>query len=83
MLKREGFALDSSRAMRTRELKLRIEQSAYVVDPDAVAEAMLRHAVSYRRCWNPAARCATPAADSTTPGWPFVTDPTHVSDTAS
>ena len=61
-LKREAAALDSCRAMRTQELKLRIQRADYVVDPVAVAEAMLRHALSQRRWWNPVAACATPPA---------------------
>lgn len=32
-----------ARSMRVKQLKTRVEQSAYVVDPDLVAEAMLRH----------------------------------------
>ena len=78
-LKREGAALDSRRAMRTQELKLRIERADYVVDPVAVAEAMLRHAVSQRRWWNPVGACATPSSASTTSAGPAATDPTHVS----
>lgn len=82
VLKRGGAALDSGRAMRTQELKLRIQSADYVVDPAAVAEAMLRHALSQRRWWNPVAACATPSADSTTSGVPASTDPTHVNGAA-
>jgi hypothetical protein len=82
-LKRETRALDSRRAMRTQELKRRVELAEYVVDPGAVADAMLRHAVSQRRWWNPLAVRSTPASDSATPGSPETTAPTHVSDAAS
>ena len=69
-LKRATRALDSRRAMRTQELKRRIELAEYVVDPEAVADAMLRHAVSQRRWWNPLADCSMPSSDSSTPGSP-------------
>ena len=82
-LKREGGALDSGRAMRTQELKLRIQRQDYVVDPAAVADAMLRHALSQRRWWNPIAGCATPASRSATSGGPGTTDPTHVNGAAA
>ncbi|MDX6720801.1 MAG: hypothetical protein QOJ63_3055 [Solirubrobacteraceae bacterium] len=81
-LKREGVAFDSCRAMRTQELKLSIQRADYVVDPVAVAEAMLRHALSHRRWWNPIALCVTPPADSVTSGWPPTTDPTQVNGAA-
>jgi len=74
---------DSCRAMRTQELKLRIQRADYVVDPDVVAEAMLRHAVSHRRWWNPVAVCALPPADSRASGAPAATDPTHVNGAAA
>jgi hypothetical protein len=48
-LKRDGAPLDSCRAMHVQELKLRIARRDYVVDPAAVAEAMLRHALAARR----------------------------------
>jgi hypothetical protein len=82
-LKREAPALDSGHAMRTQELKRRIELAEYVVDPEAVADAMLRHALSQRRWWNPLADRSTPANDSTTPGSPGPTTPTQVSGTAA
>jgi hypothetical protein len=82
-LKRETRALDSRRAMRTQELKRRVERAEYVVDPEAVADAMLRHALSQRRWWNPLADRSTPANDSTTPGSPGPTTPTQVSGTAA
>jgi len=75
--------LDSCRAMRIQELKLRIQRADYVVDPVVVAEAILRHAVSHRRWWNPVAVCATPPADSATAGSPAMTHPTHVNGTAA
>jgi hypothetical protein len=81
-LKREGISLDSGLAMRTHELRLRIEQSQYSIDPHAVADAMLRHAISHRRWWNPCGVRATPPADSVTPGGPSATTPTHVSSAA-
>src|SRR5688500_14683688 len=82
-LKRDPSMLDSCRAMRTQELKLRIQRADYVVDPIVVAEAMLRHAVSHRRWWNPVAVRATPPADSRTSGSPAFTDPTHVNGAAA
>ena len=82
-LKRERDALDSASVIRTQELKLRIEQSEYTIDPNAVAAAMLRHAVSQRRWWNPTASRATPSSVSATPGAPSATDPIHVSGAAS
>ena len=81
-LKCDARALDSGHAMRTQELKRRIELAEYVVDPAAVADAMLRRALSQRRWWNPLADCSTPASDSTTPGAPELTPPTHVSGAA-
>jgi hypothetical protein len=47
-LKGDAAALDSCRAMRTHDLRLRIQRADYVVDPAAVAEAMLRHALDAR-----------------------------------
>ena len=81
-LKGDPRALDSRRAMRTHELKLRIERADYDVDPRVLAEAMLRHAISHRRWWNPVAACSTPPADSLTSGAPEVTLPIHVNGTA-
>ena len=81
-LKRDLRALDSRRAMRTHELKLRIERADYDVDPFILAEAMLRHAISHRRWWNPVASCNTPPADSATSGEPAMTRPIHVNGTA-
>ena len=80
-LKPAAVALDSAVAMRIHDLRLRVERAEYPIDPHAVANAMLRHAISQRRWWNPDARCSTPPADSTTPA-PAATDPTHVSATA-
>ena len=82
-LKGDLRALDSRRAMRTHELKLRIERADYDVDPRVLAEAMLRHAISHRRWWNPVAACDTPCADSTTSGEPETTLPIHVNGTAA
>ena len=81
-LKRTGSALDTSGEMRTQELKQRVQRQDYVVDPALVAEAMLRHALSYRRCWKPHTACATPAASSTTSGGPSRTEPIHVTPAA-
>ncbi|MEA2137251.1 MAG: hypothetical protein QOG56_401 [Solirubrobacteraceae bacterium] len=82
-LKRDPPLLDSCRAMRTQELRLRIQRADYVVDPLAVAEAMLRHALSHRRWWNPIAVRSTPPDDSATWGSPATTDPIHVNGTAA
>jgi hypothetical protein len=82
-LKREAATLDSGHAMRTQELKRRVERAEYVVDPEAVADAMLRHALSQRRWWNPLADRSMPASDSTTPGSPERTAPTQVSGAAA
>lgn len=82
-LKRGGGALDSCRAMRIHELRLRIQRADYVIDPVIVAEAMFRHALSQRRWWNPIAACGRPAASMTTSGWPATTEPIHVNGTAS
>ena len=42
--------------------RLRVQRADYVVDPAAVADAMMRHAVSQRRWWNPrSVAAATPA----------------------
>jgi hypothetical protein len=81
-LKRDLAALDSCRAMRTHELKLRIQRADYVVDPVAVAEAMFRHALSHRRWWNPIALRRMPSIESLASGWPATTDPIHVNGTA-
>lgn len=54
--------------MRTQELKRRIERCEYVVDPMLVAEAMLRHALSQRRCWKPLAERSTPSLRRIAPG---------------
>lgn len=82
-LKRDPAVLDSCRAMRTQELKLRIQRADYHVDPLVVAAAMLRHAVSHRRWWNPIAVRATPPDASATWGSPATTDPIHVNGTAA
>lgn len=81
-LKRCEDPLDTSRGMRMQDLKLRVERADYVVDPVLVAEAMLRHAVSQRRCWKPRACWTTPADSSCTPGGPSRTTPIHVSPAA-
>ena len=78
-LKHEAILFDSCLVMRTHELKQRIQRADYDVDPVLVAEAMLRHAVSQRRWWNPVADCSMPPAVSTTCGPPSTTDPIHVS----
>lgn len=81
-LKPDAEALDTCRGMRMQELKLRIQRADYVVDPALVAEAMLRHAVSYKRCWNPRTDRAMPAELSATSGGPSATLPIQVSGTA-
>ena len=81
-LKRGGRALDTSRGMRLQEIKLRVQSADYAVDAVLVAEAMLRHAISHRRCWNPDALWATPAVSSSTPGRPARTTPTQVNGAA-
>lgn len=81
-LKATGTAFDSDRAMRLQEIKARVQRSDYVVDPPAVAMAMIRHAVSQRRWWNPRTFCGVPAALSTSAGGPSATLPTHVSGAA-
>ena len=68
--------------MRLQELKLRVERADYTVDPALVARAMLRHAVSHRRCWNPRAVCAMPSDSSTISGGPSRTSPIQVSGAA-
>ena len=81
-LKDDGDSLDTAAGMRLQELKLRVARADYVVDPALVAAAMLRHAVSQRRCWKPRAVCATPPASRTTSGAPSRTLPIQVSDAA-
>ena len=82
-LKRTGNALDISSGMRMQDLKLRVQRADYAVDTTLVAEAMLRHAVTYRRCWNPRIAWATPADSSVTPtGGPSSTVPIHVNGAA-
>jgi hypothetical protein len=81
-LKDDGVSLDTAAGMRLQELKLRVARADYVVDPALVAAAMLRRAVSQRRCWKPRAVCAAPADSSTTSGAPARTLPIHVSDVA-
>ena len=77
-LKRGRDRLDTCSGMRLQEIKLRVQRADYVVDPALVAEAMLRHAVSHRRCWKPRAAWATPADSSSTPGGPSRTTPIQV-----
>jgi hypothetical protein len=78
-LKPGAEALDIPAGMRLQDLKLRVQRADYVVDPALVAAAMLRHAVSQRRCWNPRAVCATPPASSLTSGGPSIAVPIQVS----
>ena len=80
-LKGIGSALDSQRAMRLLELKARVQRAEYEVDPPTVALALLRHAVSQRRWWNPRMFRAMPPAFSATAGGPAMTLPIHVSGT--
>ena len=78
-LKDHADTLDTGAEMRLQELKLRVQRADYVVDPALVAAAMLRRALSQRRCWNPRVVCAMPSASSTTSGGPPRTAPIHVS----
>lgn len=82
-LKRGDDAFDTERAMRIRQLKLQVQRADYVIDPPMVATAMIRHAVSQRRWWNPRTSRATPPASSTTSGGPSATSPIHVSGAAN
>ena len=82
-LKQTARMLDSGRGMRTQELKLRVQRADYVVDPAVVAAAMIRHAISHRRCWNPRTVRTTPAALSTTSAGPSRTAPIQVSGAAA
>lgn len=82
VLKPDAHALDTCHGMRTQDLKLRIERANYEIDPAVVAEAMLRRAVSYRRCWNPRTDLTVPADLSSTFGGPSRTLPIQVSGAA-
>lgn len=53
--------------MHVHEIKRRVDESEYEVDPRLVAEAMLRHAISYRRWWNPRSTVLMPAEARFTP----------------
>jgi hypothetical protein len=66
------------RGMRVQELKQRVQRADYVIDPGLVATALIRHAISYRRCWNPRTVCGTPAVLSTSSGGPSLTLPIQV-----
>ena len=81
-LKDDGEPLDTAAGMRLQELKLRVARADYIIDPALVAAAMLRRAVSQRRCWKPRAVCAVPFDSSTTSGAPARTLPIQVSDAA-
>lgn len=81
-LKRSGQAFDTSDGMRLQELKLRVQRADYVVDPGVVARAMIRRALSQRRCWKPLTVCAMPSASSVTPGGPSQTVPIQLSEAA-
>jgi hypothetical protein len=64
------------------ELKLRVQRADYVVDPEVVAAAIIRHAISQRRCWKPRTVLRTPPALSTTSAGPSQTVPIQVSGAA-
>ena len=81
-LKHHRDALDSSRGMRLQEIKQRVQSADYDVDPALVAEAMLRHALSQRRCWKPRTSCATPADSSSAFAGPSSTVPIQVTGAA-
>lgn len=74
---------DASSAMRIQELKRAVQSADYVVDPDVVADAMLRRAVSYRRWWKPRSTAGTPAQTRFASPGPERTRPTHVTPAAS
>jgi hypothetical protein len=78
-LKCTAPAFDSDRAMHMHDLKARIQRADYVIDPAMVAVAMIRHAISQRRWWNPCASWRTAPALSTTSGGPSPTVPIQVS----
>jgi hypothetical protein len=82
VLKRGRVALDTPCGMTMREIKQRVQSADYAIDSTLVAEAMLRHAVSHRRCWNPRAVWAMPAASSSTPDGPARTLPIQVNGAA-
>lgn len=46
--------------MNVQDIKQRVDEHEYDVDAHLVAEAMLRHALSYRRWWNPRNPSLTP-----------------------
>ena len=79
MLKSTAAALDGHRVTRTEKLKLRVQRAEYAIDPGTVAEAMIRHAVSHRRWWNPPTTRRAPPALSTTSAGPSATVPIQVS----
>lgn len=54
--------------MELQDIKRRVDEREYVVEPHLVAEAMLRHAISYRRWWNPRSPSLTPADARVTVG---------------
>jgi hypothetical protein len=82
-LKRGGRSDDTLRGMNVYEIKRRVEHADYEVDPVLVTEAMLRHALSYRRWWNPRMEHLAPPETRFTRSGPVVTRPTHVTPTAS
>lgn len=81
-LKRRSEPLDTFCEMHMDEIKLRIQRADYVVDPALVAEAMLRRALSHRRCWKPRAAWETPPDSSLTAGDPSRTTPIQVNPAA-
>jgi hypothetical protein len=65
--------------MRLQELKMRIQRADYYIDPATVAAALIRHAVSHRRWWNPRTATLLPLALNTASAGPCRTLPIHVS----
>lgn len=80
-LKSVPDVLDRQRVMRVQQLKLRVQEADYVVDPAVVAEAILRHSISHMRCWYPRAVRSTAPAQSLTAGDPAITAPIQVTAT--
>lgn len=82
-LKDRGASLDEELKMRLRELERRVRRADYEIDPRTIAHAMLRRAVSHRRCWKPASAWRLPPALSATSAGPSPTLPIQVSGAAA
>jgi hypothetical protein len=68
--------------MRLHELKTRVQRAEYHVDPATVAAALIRHAISHRRWWNPHTSILTPLALNTASAGPARTLPIQVTGAA-